>query len=174
MNKKILLLAILALSGCADTMERIDREQAERKAAIEAENSALISRVVEAEMKGSMICIGKEMCDKAFKFTKLYIMQNSDFKIARSDDMSISTHSYNIYNRDLDYRVRFSELVYMSAVKIPIKAPEPVKDVKDIEKIIIKADCGEYHEPYRTGTPRCVDKAIEIYNGFKPFIESQM
>lgn len=52
MNKKILLLAILALSGCADTMERIDREQAERKAAIEAENSALISRVVEAEMKG--------------------------------------------------------------------------------------------------------------------------
>ncbi|MDO8369796.1 MAG: hypothetical protein Q7S71_03660 [Candidatus Nitrotoga sp.] len=105
---------------------------------------------------------------KAFKLTKLYIMQNADYKVAHADDMSISTHSYNVYNRDIAYQVRFKDLVYMSAIKIPLKGGN------GLERIVITADYGEYHDPYVKGYPKCVDNVIKVYNEFTPFVESQL
>ena len=165
----IAALILVAMStGCAETFKRIEQEEAQRKAEDAAANTALISRIVDAEVDSWVLCIGKDQCDKAFKFTKLYIMQNADYKIASSDDMSISTHSYNIYNQNATYQIRFADLIYMNAIKMPVKG------VDGAERIMIKADCGEYHKPYFKGTPKCIDTVVKIYKGFKPFIEAQL
>ncbi|MDP1637539.1 MAG: hypothetical protein Q8K74_05070 [Candidatus Nitrotoga sp.] len=169
MKTMIMIAAsIFFLSGCAETFKRLEQEEAQRNAVEAAVQTETISRVVDAQVKGFVVCSGKDQCEKAFKLTKLYIMQNADYKVARSDDMSISTHAYNVYNRDIAYQERFRDLTYMSALKIPVKGGGAA------EKIVINVDCGGYRDPYTKGYPKCVDNVIKIYNEFAPFIESQL
>ena len=108
---------------------------------------SILPRYELAKQKGSVVCIGEKVCKKYFQLTQIFITNNSDMKMQVATDTIIET-----YNPTELYKVG------MKASKYPGK--------DDSEKIVLGVACKS-----EVNDVLCIQKEIEIYEKFRPFIE---
>ena len=148
MKKLIVVAVMLMLAGCTTPQMKEESYQAEK-------------HYMESIKNGSVDCVDKAMCDKAFQLTKVYINNNSDMRVQQSDDTTIST-----------FGPIHEGYVAMSATKTPGKG--------DSSTITIAVDCRGIDrelqpiEFSRSFNPACLRKVSKIYDGFQPYIESRL
>ena len=107
--------------------------------------------LVAATKNNSFECQNKSSCDKAFSLTKIYINENSDMRVQQTDETTVTTFGPR----------KFSGNVGINATRMPGKGESATIT------IIVVQD--KYADD--TATLR---RVADIYNGFKPFIESKL
>lgn len=147
----IALTVALTLAGCVS-----QQELAQRQAQRQAEINHLLSRLSEAEQNTTVSCPNKQLCDKTFSLTKIYIQENADMKLQFSDDTTVSTYNPFDYAKVALRATRIPESGDSSSIKL-------VASCKGMDPNI-----SEYMFTL------CVNRVVPIYNGFKPFIESRI
>jgi hypothetical protein len=93
-------LAALALTGCMTAAQ-----QAEERASYES----LEGKLQQAQERATVSCTGKDVCDRAWALTKIYVEQHSSMKVRLVDDTTIDTFA------PVDYG-----LASFQAVKMPV------------------------------------------------------
>lgn len=143
--KKLAIVGVLtfAISGCVSQQQIAQRQ---------AEMSALQSRLSAARANSTVTCANKQICEKAFALTKVYVQQNADMKIQHSDDTIISTFNPTQY-----------AYIALQATKMPGSG--------DTATIQLTASCKGMESSF---FPECASRITPIYDGFKPFVESKL
>lgn len=139
------LVFCLTLAGCA-SQEEVAR-QSETFLILE-------KKLIVANRSAVIFCPTKQVCDKAFSLTKVYINEHSDMKVQMSDDTMISTYNAVDYDR-----------IAMEAIKTP--------SVGDSSNIKLVVRCKNMSE-YSVRNTDCMWRAIRIYTVFRPFVESRL
>ena len=111
---------------------------------------SIMPRYELAKQKGSVVCVGEKACKKYFQLTQIFITNNSDMKMQVATDTIIET-----YNPTDLYKIG------MKASKYPGK--------DDSEKIVLDVACRS-----EVNDALCIQKEIEIYEKFRPFIEMSL
>ena len=140
------MLSVIAMTGCA-----AQQQQAELR---RADEQILRKQLVSAKEKSIVNCLDKRQCDKALSLTKVYITQNSDMKVQTSDDTLISTYNSSDYAR-----------IALSAIKIPGHG--------DSSSIDLSASCKGL-DGGSSFFSMCASRIVQIYEGFKPYVESRI
>lgn len=128
------------VSGCAN-LERNEKSQQEA-----------YQRYSVSESKRYYTCLSKQECEKAFRITKAYIIENSSMNVQLSDDVFIAT-----------YRPHKKQFVGLKAIRKPVEA--------EIEQITLTAECNDYTYG---GVGYCYNKVAVIYEDFVPYINNRM
>ncbi|QDL54027.1 hypothetical protein [Rhodoferax aquaticus] len=144
MKTLLAALALATLAGCG-TPQSASTRAANLEARQDFEMSALT-----AERDSILTCTSRDQCDKAFKLTKIYVQNNSGMKMQSSDDVSIRPFRVNEYATHS-----------VGATMTPDKG--------NTSKIALDVTCYEYWDFWS-----CASKKIDIYKGFKPFVESKL
>lgn len=130
-------------------------EQKKREEAQETKQKRLeLERATaQAEKDAYIICKDKITCDKAFSLTQIFISTRANQKIQLATDTIIETYNpVDIGN------------IGMSATKIPGSGDSALIRVA----VVCKIDDGGILER------SCAEKRLNIYNEFRPFIESNL
>lgn len=136
------MMIIVFLTGCA-AMETPKMQAAQGEAR---------ARYIKSLPLRKFVCINTIECEKAFKATKAYILENSDMKIQLVDSSMVSTYNPTRFNDK-----------GMSAVRVPVE--------KEVEEIILTVNCKEYtygHMGY------CDNVTASIYEGFPVYLEARI
>lgn len=161
-----MLMLSITLSGCAAALkemkadeERRQNEERQAKNKQQADEIRNRERLENSLLNNSdtVTCSTKIKCEKAFSLTKVFIQQHTDMKIQFSDDTTVST-----YNAPADRPFYVS----MTAIKIP--------GIGESANIILTASCKSLSDKQGLAFSLCADKIAEIYEGFKPFVESKL
>lgn len=113
----------------------------------------LIIAVAQAEKNSYVPCKNKAICDKTFSLTQIYINSKSSQKIQVATDTIIET-----------YNPTENGNIGMSAIKIPGKGSSAAIRLT----VTCKVDDGEIYDKL------CGLKKLEIYNGFRPFVNKML
>ncbi|WP_374439776.1 hypothetical protein [Pseudomonas panipatensis] len=143
---------VMTLAGCV-SQEEMARQEA---VAMKTRDDYFAST-----KNTTVSCQSKELCEKAFTLTKVYVSQSSDMKVQSSDDTMIATYN------PIDFGY-----VAVSATKVP--------DVGQTSKITLTAYCKGLKNLSDTDAfgdyfgNMCAKKMTQINNGFKGFVESKL
>jgi len=122
-------------------------KQLEKAAKLDGELAASNAVRDLARKKGVVSCVGERECKKIFQLTQIFISEHSDMKIQVSTDSLIETYNPTETNK-----------IGIKATKYPSKG--------DNERVVLEVYCKSV-----APTLTCLNKEIDIYNQYQPFLE---
>ena len=115
--------------------------------------------IEKAKQEAKVTCTTRAQCKKVFIFAEIFVTQNSYMAIRHSDDRMILT-----YNPDYNGRIG------LAVQKIP--------DAGEAATIELIAVCKNMDRMTIWGTypyfDECAGRLMNVYTGFKPYIESRL
>ena len=143
MKLLVVFSAITLLFGCASPETSKQRQ---------AEDDQARNYLADSKANTVVSCRNRQLCDKAFMLTKVYVQEKSDMKIQHSDETMIATFNPISYKS-----------VGISALKIPGSGESATIELKVFCKVM---ESSEFWD--------CAYKVGRINFDFKPYVESKL